>query len=140
MTPTIERRNRDLANVYRRLIYDAVDAGYAPCVGELAERVARHPAPAYYVDVLYAYAAVCRLRNGKNTIHGNRLAMWREIEAKASSYQAGHPGASLIEAVMYVVETQTASCFFLTPRSALRILQKIRREERRNLRRKHLRH
>ncbi len=119
-----EKRNRD----FYKACCDALGRSYnrhRP-VGEIVREVAESPAPGYYVSYYHATRKLRRYSSpGKESRKRERMAMWREIEGKVTALMQSR-GMRRYEAIAHVLSGATASSFFMAPRTAMQVFNRMR--------------
>lgn len=125
MLSLIETRNRHFLRACRDIIL-SLPAGRDIDLAEVAAKAAASPAPHYYCTYEYALRMIRVLRHGRLTLRRDRrLAMWEELSAKTALYEARH-GCRLPEALANVLASERGSQFFISPSTALRLVQRLR--------------
>ena len=136
----LESRDRDFMQACRRIL---ASAPRPVTLRELAERVAREPAPSYYLSfsqvmkVMMRIPAMRALSPHARPVRrllppcagGEPARRYAEIAARVKTLADGRPGITLAEAVARVLGGG-ASCFFLSPDSARRLYNSLCRRSR----------
>lgn len=126
MMNLIETRNRHFMEAARRVIKE-LPAGRAINIAEVAARAAASRAPHYYCTFDYALRVIRVMKHGRLAVRRDRRRdMFEELRAKCDLYMDSHPGCRLPEALGYILSTESASQFFISPSTALRLVQELR--------------
>lgn len=96
---------------------------------EVARRAAMSRAPHYYCTYDYALRVLRVLEHDRMPMRRDRrLEMFAEIRAKCHRYMSSLPGMKLGDALAIVLASEGASQFFISPSTALRLVQSLGRE------------
>lgn len=126
MMNLIETRNRHFIEAVRRVINE-LPAGEAINVASVARKAAMSRAPHYYCTYEYALRVLRVMAHGRMDLRRDRRrAMFEELRAKCDRYMAVHKGCRLPEALGYVLSAGSASQFFISESTALRLVQQLR--------------
>ena len=130
-----QERDRDFMNAYRREMRLAW-AGEGPVESrEVMRRAIEGGAPGVYVGFEYARRGVsARLRRRLRRRHRESMPakrrIWEDLADRVESEMAGARGMlSLSEALARVLAEGNAPCFYIGPRTARRIVAKLRNVE-----------
>lgn len=122
MLNLIDTRNRHFLAAARRVLA-ALPAHRPINLADVAREAAMMPAPHYYCTYDYALRVLRVLRHGRLTLRTDRrLEMFTEINDKCQRYMDRH-ACRLPEALGYVLSGESASRFFISPSTALRLLR-----------------
>ncbi|MDE6378266.1 MAG: hypothetical protein K2K72_05935 [Duncaniella sp.] len=122
----IESRNRHFIEAARRVIRE-LPAGESISIVEVARKAAMSRAPHYYCTYEYALRVLRVMAHGRLGMRRDRRrAMFEELRAKCDRYMEAHPGCRLPEALGYVLSSESASQFFISESTALRLVQQLR--------------
>lgn len=128
---TRKKRDADFLAAYFLAVREWPATDPAPVTNAVIRKVLQGAAPAFYIGYEQAYRRIC---NPGHYIPENprtlREHMWVDLYKTVMSYQTSHPGMSLSDAVMHVLEHVSAPSFYLTFHSARSIFFKARRKRR----------
>lgn len=133
-------RNDDFIRRCRRMTLDA-PAGKTQTMRQIVEKVINSEAPRYYVTFEHAYRMLRRWRKGAFAADYDplKIALWKELADKSDALIKENPALCDYTALGRILAFDKASRFFISPNYAIRLMQKIIHENRRN-RYNHLRH
>lgn len=125
MLSLIETRNRHFLAACREIIIN-LPSGKEINLADVAAKAAASPAPHYYCTYEYALRMLRVLRHGRLSLRRDRRRLlWEELNTKVSMLMARR-GCRLTEALASVLASETASQFFISPSTALRLVQRLR--------------
>lgn len=125
MLSLIETRNRHFLAACREIIIN-LPSGKEINLADVAAKAAASPAPHYYCTYEYALRMLRVLRHGRLSLRRDRRRLlWEELNTKVSMLMARR-GCRLPEALASVLASETASQFFISPSTALRLVQRLR--------------
>ncbi|MBD5332454.1 MAG: hypothetical protein HDR97_01705 [Bacteroides sp.] len=125
MMNLIETRNRHFIEAARKVIRE-LPAGEPIDIASVAAKAAMSRAPHYYCSYEYALRVLRVLGHGRLKMRRDRRrAMFEELRAKCDLYMERH-GCRLPEALGYVLAGESASQFFISGATALRLVQQLR--------------
>ncbi len=125
MLSLIETRNRHFLTACREIIIN-LPSGKEINLADVAAKAAASPAPHYYCTYEYALRMLRVLRHGRLSLRRDRRRLlWEELNTKVSMLMARR-GCRLPEALASVLASETASQFFISPSTALRLVQRLR--------------
>ncbi len=124
----IEERDTDLLRAYKEIISVSDNIRLSEVVAQLAESPSRR----FWVSDLQAYKTVLRILNGDLLSHmiPTRRTMYQEIFRRYQAYSSQHPYLTKMEVVRTVCN-EPAPSFYLTKKSIVTILSRVRKEARR---------
>lgn len=124
-------RNNDFIRLCRKMTLDAPSGEYLT-ERRVIEEALNREAPRYYVTFDYAYRMLRQWRKGV-VVGGDtiRQKQWAELAAKVDALIAENSALTDSTALGRVLAFDTASRFFISPGYALRLIQRIRQENRR---------
>lgn len=115
----IEERRHDFQAQCRNIIKKS---STPLTIEEIINIAIRSAAPRYYVSHRMAMRVIRRMRHGGfNVLNLQRRRQWEEIERKVASWEKR--GYSTSQAVSMVLAGAVASSYFISARTAHRILQ-----------------
>ncbi len=136
MMTLIETRNRHFMKACREIIH-SLPRETGIDLAEVARMAAMSPAPHYYCTYEYALRMLRVLRHGRLELRRDRRRlMWEELNIKTRLYETRHR-CRMPEALAKVLAGESASQFFISPSTALRLVQSLRAESLSNLMLKH---
>lgn len=124
----IEERDADLLRAYKEIISVRDNIRFSEVVAQLA----KSPSKRFWVSELQAYKVVLKILGG-DSLSGmipTRKVMYQEIFRRYQSYSAQHPSLTKMEVVSRVCN-EPAPSFYLTPKSIITILSRVRKEAKR---------
>lgn len=125
MLSLVETRNRHFLAACREIIL-SLPAGTDIDLADVAARAAKSPAPCYYCTYEYALRMLRVLRHGRLELRRDRRRqLWEELNVKVSLLMARRR-CRLPEALASVLAAGSASQFFISPATALRLVQRLR--------------
>lgn len=118
-------RNREL----RRLFSKYYSEGHNPGDDGFYERIVKSPASRFWVSENRATEVVSAMRRGRGigNMYGEKQRMYREIYRRAMILHASQPALPLTRIVFEVVNSPAPE-FYLSPRTAWRIIGEMRRK------------
>lgn len=129
------RRNADLMTAIRRIL--AADTSNTLTVRQVAAMAARQKAPQYYVSFDHAMHVLSLMRRKRDMSWTCPMSemRWRSLDRAVRRAERMY-GESLPCALQRVLTTHQAPCFFMAPATAQRVYFTMRKENRRQSRRK----
>lgn len=127
-----QERDRDFMNAYRRELRRALSRGEQVESGEVVRRAIEGGAPGFYIGFDYARRGVAsRLRRRLRSRHRDMMAprhmLWDELTERVErELTGGHGRLRLPEALARVLAAGDAPRFYISDRTARRILGKIK--------------
>lgn len=121
-----DERNADLLRAYR----EQVEARDSISITEIAEAISQSPSKRFWVSVGRAYQVITDLdRNiSIDNMNPTRKEMFQEIYRRYKIYKEENPSLTRME-ILWHVCNQPAPKFYLTPKSIIVILNRVRRED-----------
>lgn len=121
-----ERRNRDLYEVYCRLLKEQLQMYGRVNKPSLLSKVVNMPASRYWISPERGYSVIADIRKGKiNTIPSkNKIKLYNALYQEYLTYKETHPKMSDIKIVEDIVYLP-APCFGIEPRVAGFIIKKM---------------
>lgn len=121
-----DERNADLLRAYR----EQVEARDSISITEIAKAISQSPSKRFWVSVGRAYQVITDLdRNiSIDNMNPTRKEMFQEIYRRYKIYKEENPSLTRME-ILWHVCNQPAPKFYLTPKSIIVILNKVRRED-----------
>lgn len=120
-------RDRDLLDTYKKNIKEV---GYPFSLMDVVTKTVNSPSKRFWVSPERAFRVILEMEAGEDLSRmiGNKRKMYLEIHkrVRALRRQARYKNESLATLVSIVVE-QPAPCFYMTPKSAIVIMHKIRK-------------
>ena len=119
-----DERNDELMRAFR----EAINKRTFIDITEISEEVVNMPCSRFWVSEERAMVVVTALIKGKpvlDTMRPTKREMFQEIYNRVLDYQKHFPDASLFELVLKAVNSP-APKFYMTPRSAMEIIYKIK--------------
>lgn len=122
MKHTLNRRQRDFLLTCRQILRASRNC-IRPC--DLARKALALQAKEYYIDEDYAYRMVLGyMKHGKIPIRQSTRDMCLELVDRITALKANHPGLSTMPALKTVLESGTASRFFMSHRTAQNLIER----------------
>jgi len=122
MKHTLNRRQRDFLLTCRQILR-ASRSYVRPC--DLARKALALQAKEYYINEDYAYRMVLEYtKYGKIPIRQSTRDMCLELVDRIAALKANHPGLSTMPALKTVLESGTASRFFMSHRTAQNLIER----------------
>lgn len=124
----IEERDADLLRAYKEIISVRDNIRFSEVVAQLA----KSPSKRFWVSEIQAYKVILAILSGKSLSHmiSTRKVMYQEIFRRYQTYSAQHPSVTKLEVVRHVCN-EPAPSFYLTPKSIVTILSRVRKEAKR---------
>ena len=124
----IEERDADLLRAYKEIISVRDNIRFSEVVAQLA----KSPSKRFWVSELQAYKVILAILSGKSLSHmiSTRKVMYQEIFRRYQTYTSQHPSVTKLEVVRRVCN-EPAPSFYLTPKSIVTILSRVRKEAKR---------
>lgn len=121
----IEERDADLLRAYKEIISVRDNIRFSEVVAQLAQS----PSKRFWVSDSQAYKVILSILRGKSLSHmiPTRRAMYQEIFRRYKTYSEQHPSLTKMEVVSHVCQ-EPAPRFYLTPKSIITILSRVRKE------------
>lgn len=123
-----QERDADLLRAYKEVISVRDNIGFS----EIIARLAKSPSRRFWVSEKRAYDVICGMLKGKSLEHMNhtRREMFMEIFRRFKILQKEHPSLTKKEIIWHVCNEEAPS-FYLTSKSLIVMLNRVRREEKR---------
>lgn len=122
MKNTLNHRHRDFIMTCRSIIKSSRKM---PMPSELARKALSHPARSYYIDEDYAYRMVLGyLNHGKTPTRPICRRMCMELVRRVTDIKNRSPATSTMQALKTVLESGTASRYFMADRTARNLIER----------------
>lgn len=122
MKHTLNRRQHDFLLTCRQILR-ASSSYIKPC--DLARKALASQAREYYINEDYAYRMVLGfMKYGKMPTRQSTRAMCLELVGRVTALKAVKPGLCIMPAVKTVLESGTASRFFISHRTAQNLIER----------------
>lgn len=123
-----EERDADLLRAYKNIISVRDNISFS----EIVERISKSPSKRFWVSEGRAYRVVLDMLKGKDLkgMIPSRREMYTEIFRRFKIHAKQNPSLTKIEVVWHVCNEEAPS-FYLTRKSIITILSKVRKEEKR---------
>ena len=122
MKHTLNRRQHDFLLTCRQILR-ASRSYIKPC--DLARKALAQKAKEYYIDEDYAYRMVLEfIKHGKMPTRRSTRDMCLELTGRVTALKASQPGLSTMPALKAVLESGTASRFFMSHRTAQNLIER----------------
>jgi len=118
-------RNKELMRAFR----EAIEQSEFIDIAEISERIVNMPCSRFWVSEERAIVVVAAMLKGKpvlNAMRPTKREMFKEIYKRVIELRKERHDASLFELVMKVVNSP-APKFYMTPRSAMETIYKIKK-------------
>lgn len=124
----IEERDADLLRAYKEIISVRDNIR----LSEVVALLAKSPSKRFWVSESQAYKVILRILGGGSLSHmiPTRRTMYQEIFRRYQAYRVLFPSLTKMEIVNRVCNEPSPS-FYLTPKSIVTILSRVRKEEKR---------
>ncbi len=122
-----EERNADLLDAYKREMASNSNISLT----EIAERIANSPSRRFWVSEERATIVVSSMLKGDSlsTMNATKREMFQEIYRRYIVYQRQHPTLTKREIIFHICNEE-APKWYLTPKSVIVLLHKVRKEAR----------
>lgn len=123
-----EERDADLLRAYKNIISVRDNISFS----EIVERIYQSPSKRFWVSEGRAYRVVLEILKGKDLgrMIPSRRDMYEEIFRRYEKHAKENPSLTKIDIVWHVCNEEAPS-FYLTRKSIVTILSKVRKEEKR---------
>lgn len=123
-----EERNNELMKAFRQAIHHSqyID------IARISQKVVNTPCSRFWVSEERALVVVVAMLKGRhvlNTMRPTKQEMFREIFSRVMTLRQQQPKLTLAELISIVVNSP-APKFYMTPRSAMEIIYKIKKQQR----------
>jgi len=124
----IAERNADLLRAYKQIIEVRDNVS----LSEIIQQLEQSPSRRFWVSEMRAYQVILHLLKGKSINHmiPTRVAMFQEIFRRFNLYREQFPSLTKKE-IIWRICNEPAPSFYLTRKSLVNILEKVRKEEKR---------
>lgn len=121
-----EERDAELLRAYKHLLSVRDNIS----LSEIAEVISQSPCKRFWVSVRRANEVICDLEKGKtlSKMIPTRREMFLEIYRRYKVYKVEHPSLTKME-ILWHVCNENAPKFYLTPKSIIVILGRVRKED-----------
>jgi len=122
-----EERNADLLDAYKREMASNSNISLT----EIAERIANSPSRRFWVSEERATIVVSSMLKGDSlsTMNATKREMFQEIYRRYIVYHKQHPTLTKREIIFHICNEE-APKWYLTPKSVIVLLHKVRKEAR----------
>ena len=123
-----EERDADLLRAYKEIISVRDNISFS----EIVDRLSHSPSKRFWVSEGRAYRVILDLLKGKKIDHmiPTRKAMYHEIFRRFKIYSNEHPSLTTMDVIWHVCN-EKAPNFYLTNKSIITILSRVRKEDKR---------
>lgn len=121
-----EERDAELLRAYKHLLSVRDNIS----LSEIAETISQSPCKRFWVSARRANEVICDLEKGRtlSKMNPTRREMFLEIYRRYKIYKVEHPSLTKME-ILWHVCNENAPKFYLTPKSIIVILDRVRKED-----------